>query len=292
MDDLLAKEMNQAKIFYKYLTELKQNPKQRSPAASLKIKDSPAPLTKEETHRRRASETRAKSIGPVSGQKYRSRSTSREKQHHQNSTHTSLEESSENKENNIIDPATVAATEKIPTNTDPRKSTATNRILQSIRNPTAVPISSVDHHHHDPTLQLSRNKTQRQRAATLGERNRGRWGISPSQDPYAKMFSVESKMTISQILDNLKICFAGLELEFTEKKQKNSVKIKGRLSDGSRKKTQVIVEVKPLDDGNIVLNLSKPKNTVKKRASTKRRDIKERDNFPEVCKKIEENLIV
>jgi len=99
-------------------------------------------------------------------------------------------------------------------------------------------------------------------------------------------------MTISQILDNLKICFAELELEFSEKKQKNSVKIKGRLSDGSRKKTQVIVEVKSLDDGNIVLNLSKPKNTVKKRASIKRKDIKEKDNFPEVCKKIEENLIV
>jgi len=148
---------------------------------------------------------------------------------------------------------------------------------------------------------FTRTKTPRQRAATLGDRirpndlansdGRNRWGISPSQDPNAKMYSVESKMSISQILDNLKVCFAELELEFSEKKQKNTVKVKGRLSDGARKKTQVIVELKPTDEGNIVVNF-KPKNTVKKRPSTKKKEVKEKDNFPEVCKKIEENLIV
>jgi len=130
----------------------------------------------------------------------------------------------------------------------------------------------------------------------LGERTRhngsdirSRWGISPTQDPSAKMYSVESKMSISQILDSLKVCFNSLELEFSEKKQKNSVKVKGRLSDGNRKKTQVIVELKPLDDGNIVVNF---KPTTKKRLSSKKKDTKPVESFPEVCKKIEENLIV
>jgi hypothetical protein len=67
------------------------------------------------------------------------------------------------------------------------------------------------------------------------------------------------------------------------------VKVKGRLSDGTRKKTQVIVELKPMDDGNIVVNF---KPTTKKRASSKKKDTKPVESFPEVCKKIEENLIV
>jgi hypothetical protein len=148
---------------------------------------------------------------------------------------------------------------------------------------------------------FSRTRTPRQRAATVGDGTRpqltvcdakSRWGISPSQDPSAKIFSVESKMSISQILDNLKSCFGGLELEFSEKKQKNLVKVKGRLSAGSRKKTQVIVEVKPMDDGNVQVQF-KPKSASKKAtASLKKKESKKKDNFPEVCKKIEETLIV
>jgi len=170
-----------------------------------------------------------------------------------------------------------------------KKSTSA-RIFQTVR-PT---VSNDDN--STPNQSFSRSKTPRQRAATLGERTRpngsdvrSRWGISPTQDPSAKMYSVESKMTISQILDSLRVCFNNLELEFSEKKQKNSVKVKGRLSDGNRKKTQVIVELKPLDDGNIVVNF---KPTTKKRTSSKKKDTKPIESFPEVCKKIEENLIV
>jgi len=144
------------------------------------------------------------------------------------------------------------------------------------------------------------SRAPRQRAATVGDGSRpqlhandhrSRWGVSPSHDPFAKIFTVESKMSISQILDNLKVCFNGLELEFSEKKQKNSVKVKGRLSAGNRKKTTVIVEVKPLDDGNVTINF-KQKNTSKKSTSTKKKDTKKKEDFQEVCKKIEETLIV
>jgi len=107
MDDLLAKEMNQAKIFYKYLTEHKHNPKQR-PSDSPKNKESP--LSKEEVslHRRRTSESRTKSQGSsIKGHKYRPRSISRDKEKPPSST---TEETTENKEN--IDTITERSSEK------------------------------------------------------------------------------------------------------------------------------------------------------------------------------------
>jgi len=280
IDDLLAKEMNQAKMFYKYLTEHKQN-KIQSPKATIVPK---APSS-EEKLRRRASDGRARSHGTTvktNASRARSRSRSREKE---KDLGTSTEETStsENKEN--YETSTSSVPEK--------KSTKLTREARSAASATEDSSTASNQ-------SFSRTKTPRQRAATLGERTRpglngsdartsSRWGISPTQDPSAKMYSVESKMSISMILDNLRVCFNGLELEFSEKKQKNSVKVKGRLSDGSRKKTQVIVELKPMDDGNICVNF---KPTTKKRASSKKKDNKPIETFPEVCKKIEENLIV
>lgn len=286
IDDLLSKEMNQAKIFYRYLTEHKQN-KIQSP----KNPSVPKVPTSEEKQRRRASDGRARSHGnSVKGSGNRSRSRSREKEKDKETSGTSISKEtedsiSENKEN--LEGSSASVPEKRY-----NSSSGTRTNPQPVRSA----VSSADDSVAPANQTFSRSKTPRQRAATLGERtrpnlneSRSRWGISPTQDPYAKMYSVESKMSISQILDNLRLCFNGLELEFTEKKQKNSVKVKGRLSDGTRKKTQVIVELKPMDDGNIVVNF---KPTTKKRSSSKKKDTKPIESFPEVCKKIEENLIV
>jgi len=65
-----------------------------------------------------------------------------------------------------------------------------------------------------------------------------------------------------------------------KKQKKDTVKLKGRLSAGSKgKKTQVIVEVKLSENGNTV-NFKRAGKSSKK------------DEFQEVCKKIEETLIV
>jgi len=301
IDDLLATEMNQAKMFYKYLTEHKQ--------AKNKMTDSPKhtstpkqPLS-EEKHRRRASDSRARSHGStVKAHSSRSRSRSREKEREkekEKQQEKPQEKPQEKQQEKQQDKETITTTceESISENKEnlessvEKKSTST-KLFQTVR-PTVSNNNNDDNSQNQP---FARTKTPRQRAATLGERTRhngsdirSRWGISPTQDPSAKMYSVESKMSISQILDSLKVCFNSLELEFSEKKQKNSVKVKGRLSDGNRKKTQVIVELKPLDDGNIVVNF---KPTTKKRLSSKKKDTKPVESFPEVCKKIEENLIV
>lgn len=41
----------------------------------------------------------------------------------------------------------------------------------------------------------------------------GTWLLSPSADPRAKMYSVESRKDIGQILDSLKNCFGDMQLE-------------------------------------------------------------------------------
>jgi len=131
----------------------------------------------------------------------------------------------------------------------------------------------------------------RQRAATLGSSQdtntpkthmrSGSWDVSPSNDPEAKIYSVESKKSLNQILENLKTCFMSLELEFSERKQKkDTVKVKGKLPTGKAKKTQVVVEVKLNETGNNIVNFKRSKKSSKK------------EEFKEVCKKIEETLIV
>jgi len=294
MDELLSPDMNQAKMFYKYLTENKLNPK-KSRSLIESPKNSPVSVTPDSKTRRRASDTRARSQGASSKRRTsRSRSRSREK-----SKDTSTEEStSENKEN-------VESSSLDKSSSSDKKTTSAKKI--KTQPPVLRTPASSDDTNVPPTTAttnqttFSRTRTPRQRAATVGDGTRpqlnssdtkSRWGVSPSQDPSAKFFSVESKMSISQILDNLKVCFGGLELEFSEKKQKNLVKVKGRLSAGNRKKTQVIVEVKPLDDGNVQVHF-KPKSASKKTTTTlKKKESKKKDNFPEVCKKIEETLIV
>jgi len=95
------------------------------------------------------------------------------------------------------------------------------------------------------------------------------------------MYTVQSKKSINQILENLRACFGELDLELSEKKnqKKDTVKLKGRLSGGKGKKTQVIVEVKVSENGNTV-NFKRASKLTKK------------DEFQEVCKKIEETFVV
>jgi 5'-AMP-activated protein kinase catalytic alpha subunit len=93
MDELLSPDMNQAKMFYKYLNENKLNPKKSRPLIE-SPKNSPISVTPDSKTRRRASDSRARSQG-ASSKRRTSRSRSREK-----SKDTSTEESvSENKEN-------------------------------------------------------------------------------------------------------------------------------------------------------------------------------------------------
>jgi serine/threonine protein kinase len=213
IDDLLAKEMNQAKIFYKYLNEHKHNKIQSPKPAPPKAPSS------EEKQRRRASDGRARSHGTSvktnTRSRSRSRSRSREKVKEKDINIDTDESVSENKENETSTPSVHD------------KKAASGKILQNVRS-----VVSSDDTNATVNPPFTRSKTPRQRAATLGERTRpnlngsdgrSRWGISPTQDPSAKMYSVESKMSISQILDNLRLCFNGLELEFTEKKNRRTL---------------------------------------------------------------------
>jgi len=249
MDDLLSLEMNQAKVFYKLLHNHKQNVRQRGRPSAAAATDQP---------RRRASSTENRMILMTTAANRKSAKFAKEK-----------EPPEENKENH---PET-------------EKGEKRKKPIRGIRRPVTL-----EKHSGSPEDAQRPPRQPRQRAATVGDGTRpdvkvtgarSGWDVSPSLDPNAKIYTVESKKSINQILDNLKVCFGELALELSEKKlKKDTVKLKGRLSAGSKgKKTQVIVEVKMTENGNTV-NFKRAGKSSKK------------DEFQEVCKKIEETLIV
>jgi len=112
----------------------------------------------------------------------------------------------------------------------------------------------------------------------------GNWLLSPSLDPRAKMYSVESRKDIGQILENLKNVFEDMELEVVEKRSKGGLKVKARLSGSGRKsggsKDLVKINIRESEDGtSSLVEIKKPGKSKK-------------EEFHEIAKKLEETLVV
>eukprot|EP01124_Arcella_intermedia_P004658 TRINITY_DN1263_c0_g1_i1.p1 TRINITY_DN1263_c0_g1~~TRINITY_DN1263_c0_g1_i1.p1 ORF type:complete len:620 (+),score=145.11 TRINITY_DN1263_c0_g1_i1:63-1922(+) len=251
--ELLSPAKNQAKVFFSLLVEQKAaTMKKKSPAKSPRSTLTSSSHGPDPLRRPRASSSDHQHTHSTSHSRTKSKSTDQ-----------STTESEDNKEN-------------ISKDDNPLKKAKRPSLVASRTN------KSSGEHPEAPRT--------RQRAATIGSGGEGpvkgharsgSWDVSPVLDPEAKIYSVESKKSLNQILESLKTCFMTLDLEFTEKKHKrDSVKVKGKLPTGKAKKTQVVVEVKLSETGSNVVNFKRSKKSSKK------------EDFKEVCKKIEENLIV
>jgi len=106
------------------------------------------------------------------------------------------------------------------------------------------------------------------------------WGISPSMEPEAKKYSVESNKSVTQILESLKNCFAEIgQYDISTKQTKNGIKVKARKS-GKRHGSPVVK-----------LNLIKQKEG-ETEIIIKGGGGKSKDEFKELAKKVEETLVV
>jgi serine/threonine protein kinase len=106
------------------------------------------------------------------------------------------------------------------------------------------------------------------------------WGISPSNEPDSKKYSVESNKSVTQILESLKNCFADIgQYDISTKQTKNGIKVKARRS-GKRHGSPVVK-----------LNLIKQKEG-ETEIIIKGGGGKSKEEFKELAKKVEETLVV
>jgi serine/threonine protein kinase len=102
----------------------------------------------------------------------------------------------------------------------------------------------------------SSNDKHREKAETLGEVESNSsvtpektknvvWGVSPTLEPEAKKFSVESNKSVTQVLEALKNCFADLgKYDISAKHTKNGIKVTARLSGKKHGSPVVTVNLK------------------------------------------------
>jgi len=104
------------------------------------------------------------------------------------------------------------------------------------------------------------------------------WGVSPTLEPEAKKFEVESNKSVTQLLEALKHCFADLgQYDISAKQTKNGIKVKARKSQG-KKHGPLVVTVNLLQregETSVILKGGKSK-----------------EEFKELAKKVEETLVV
>jgi len=139
----------------------------------------------------------------------------------------------------------------------PKKHRKINRVGSKNVNNSSEPSDN-----HQATLRVS-SRVSRQRAATEGDSIRpeigvsdGRyyvgWNVSPSKDPHSRIYNFESNRSITQILENLKGCFARFEMELTPDNQVPSngelIKLKGQ---GRNHEGEVEVELIATSNGTV-----------------------------------------
>jgi hypothetical protein len=108
------------------------------------------------------------------------------------------------------------------------------------------------------------------------------WGISPSMEPEAKKYSVESNKSVTQILESLKNCFSEIgQYDISTKQTKNGIKVKARRS-GKRHGSPVVklnvIKQKEGDPTEIIIKGGGGKSN--------------KEEFKELAKKVEETLVV
>jgi len=89
---------------------------------------------------------------------------------------------------------------------------------------------------------------------------------NPSESE-CKIYNLQTRKDINQILSILKRNFSGLSLDVTEKRSKDgSIKLRARKSQGSRKgRTSVKVELTTSDSGNVEVSFIQPKKGQEKK---------------------------
>jgi serine/threonine protein kinase len=107
------------------------------------------------------------------------------------------------------------------------------------------------------------------------------WGVSPSTEPEAKKYSVESNKSVTQILESLKNCFADIgQYDISTKQTKSGIKMKARRS-GKRHGSPVLK-----------LNLKQKEGETSTEITIKGGGGKSKDEFKEIAKRVEETLVV
>jgi hypothetical protein len=152
------------------------------------------------------------------------------------------------------------------------KKVKVRKIIRAPPNPnySAQPVEPVVGNINEYRLRIP-SRVPRQRAATEGDSIRpeigvseGRyfvgWNVSPSKDPNSRSYKFESNRSITQILENLKDCFAKFEMELTEAANYVSpgepIKLKGQ---GKYQEGQVEVEL-ITSNGNTVASFTRSPN--------------------------------
>jgi hypothetical protein len=135
----------------------------------------------------------------------------------------------------------------------------------------------------DPSIGAAGATDASRRRATVGEGTAplqpGFWGMSPSKNPNAKIYSVESGKSINQIFDNLKTVFDGLDADVKVSKKKNGgVKVVASHKDASGKKSKIKVSVQEKEPGKSVVTF--------KNASSSKKD----DGFVDLLQEVEKKL--
>lgn len=98
------------------------------------------------------------------------------------------------------------------------------------------------------------------RRATVGEARAplqpGFWGLSPTKNPNAKIYSAESGKSINQIFDNLKSVFNDLDAEVkVSKKKHGGVKVVASHKDASGRKSKIKVSVQEKEPGKSIVTM-------------------------------------
>jgi len=104
------------------------------------------------------------------------------------------------------------------------------------------------------------------------------WGVSPTLEPEAKKFEVESNKSVTQLLEALKHCFADLgQYDISAKQTKNGIKVKARKSGKRHGHPVVTVNLLQQREGETSVILKGGKS---------------KEEFKELAKKVEETLVV
>jgi serine/threonine protein kinase len=103
------------------------------------------------------------------------------------------------------------------------------------------------------------------------------WGVSPTLEPEAKKYEVESNKSVTQLLEALKHCFADLgQYDISAKQTKNGIKVKARKSGKRHGHPVVTVNLLQREgETSVILKGGKSK-----------------EEFKELAKKVEETLVV
>jgi len=135
---------------------------------------------------------------------------------------------------------------------------------QSSNNPLTISSSSISVSNSTPSKTTSKNVV---------------WGVSPTLEPEAKKFEVESNKSVTQLLEALKHCFADLgQYDISAKQTKNGIKVKARKS-GKRHGHPVVTV-------NLLQRDGETRNSVILKGG------KSKEEFKNLAKKVEETLVV